>query len=172
MSLEVYHITRKESIQSIVDWWLKTLKQLWEEWIIDLQEKLRRNYSKSIYPQDLINFLVNTLYFRLDEPPLYANWISFIINENEVDVLNNNMEHLGYNEYMKSKMWLLDFLKRSNWEHNLHPITAFPIRDIDIIPEYLLDKLIRIEPTYCWYSPEVFIQRSSFKDIVRVNLWK
>ena len=164
MLLEVFHITKKERLPSIINWWLKTLKLLWEDWIIDLPEKLRRECSKSFYPQNLIDFRINTLYFTLDEPPNYSNWISIIIDTDKEEVLNNSIEYQGYDIYMKSRMKLAEFLERSKWIDKLHPISAFPIWDDELDPIWNISE-------YQLYSPEIVIFKNCIKEFVRVNLW-
>lgn len=165
MLREVFHITKPEFIPIIQQEWLKNLQQQAEEWSLNLHEKLLNNtyISRSDWDQDLINFYVNTIYSSLNEPPIWPSWVSFMVEDSIVDVLNNHLEFQWFSKYMSSKMKLNVFLNKSKNSELLHPITAQPIDDTNIKPKWEI-------PRWQLYSPEVILERKSIKELARVHL--
>lgn len=161
---EVFHLWTKETIDSVITGWLKPLKQLAQEKIIDLQDTLRRKLIDDMLAKDLIDFRISTLYFRLEEPPKRFPWVSILVDEKIVNVLNNNLEYKSSDIYLRSKMTLETFLHRSKWlTNNLHPITAMPIDDPN-----LLSTLVDTRS----YSPEIVLQNMIITNFHRYTRWE
>ena len=161
MLREVFHITKKELIPSIEREWLKTLEQQSKEWTINLDLKLSESYIwRAKNDQRLIDFYTSTIYFGLERPPNWPSWVSFLVEESIVDVLNNHMEFQWFWKYMSSKMKLSEFLQRSRDNKFLHPITAQPIPEKEIVSTPPWKKV---------YSPEVIIQTNCIKQLAKIH---
>jgi len=165
MLREIYHITEKKNIPSIQERWLMTLQQQSDEWSIDLQNHLKRKYTfRSWVTTELVDFYINTLYFRLNQPDESTSWVSYMVEASVEDVVNNWLEFKWFWKYMDSRMKLADFLKRGKGNKLLHPITAQPLWDDDIDSDM-------IHKSGMIYKPEIIIQRACIDNLVRINLW-
>ena len=164
--IEIYHISNREHIEAIIADGLKTLQLQADEGLIDLEKTIK---AKCLYwpsSEKLLSLRSSTNYFRLDLPPNNIPWVSILVDETKIDVMNNWLE---YTEeiYFSSRMSLSTFLLRSeNKEENLHPITAIPLKYGQKIKLPAKDGRL-IERVY---SAEVIVQQPCITIFHRYNL--
>jgi hypothetical protein len=116
---EIFHICphKKPQFTTIVNWGLKTLKQLSIEWVEDLSRMIQ---SKCIYWLDpeIQVFRVNRIYFSPERPPQTCNFVSLMVPGDTL-VLDNWLEQKSAREYFGSAIPLSQHIRNPKitlWE--------------------------------------------------------